>query len=299
MSYIGSKPATSFVGLSSQSFTGGSGTSFTLNKSVSSTSDIAVFVNNVRQNPTNSSYSVSGTTLTMSASIASSDSFYVVFLGATTGTVNPQAGSVGTSQLIDGSVSIAKLSATGTASSSTFLRGDNSFAEAGGGKILQQVNLHNNDYASYSNTNVDSKVQVFTLAITPSATSSKILLTGFISMSSTNSSVQTFGIELLRGSTIIGTGDASSWNSGVGTAHSIVYRGDSGGYSKPNCAVPIHFLDTPSTTSATTYNFKAYANHFGSSLSNSTLIINGGGYNYNNKETAVPTSNITLMEIGA
>jgi len=99
MSYIGSKPATSFVGLSSQSFTGGSGTSFTLNKSVSSTSDIAVFVNNVRQNPTNASYSVSGTTLTMSASIASSDNFYVVFLGATTGTVNPQAGSVGSSQI--------------------------------------------------------------------------------------------------------------------------------------------------------------------------------------------------------
>ena len=99
MSYIGSKPATSFVGLSSQSFTGGSGTSFTLNKSVSSTSDIAVFVNNVRQSPVNSSYSVSGTTLTMSASIASSDIFYVVFLGATTGTVNPQAGSVGSSQI--------------------------------------------------------------------------------------------------------------------------------------------------------------------------------------------------------
>ena len=111
MTYIGSKPATSFVGLSSQSFTGGSGTSFTLNKSVSSTSDIAVFVNNVRQNPTNASYSVSGTTLTMSASIASSDIFYVVFLGATTGTVNPQAGSVGTSQLIDTGVTGAKLNA--------------------------------------------------------------------------------------------------------------------------------------------------------------------------------------------
>ena len=35
----------------------------------------------------------------MSASIASSDIFYVVFLGATTGTVNPQAGSVGSSQI--------------------------------------------------------------------------------------------------------------------------------------------------------------------------------------------------------
>jgi hypothetical protein len=118
MTYIGSKPATSFVGLSSQSFTGGSGTSFTLNKSVSSTSDIAVFVNNVRQNPTDSSYSVSGTTLTMSATIATTDKFYVVFLGATTGTIIPPTGSVG----------LAQLSASGTKSSSTFFRGDNSFA---------------------------------------------------------------------------------------------------------------------------------------------------------------------------
>ena len=118
MPYLGSAPATSFIAVTSQSFTGGSGTSFTLNKSVTSTSDIAVFVNNVRQNPTDSSYSVSGTTLTMSASIATTDKFYVVYLGATQGTVNPPNGSVG----------LAQLSATGTKSSSTFFRGDNSFA---------------------------------------------------------------------------------------------------------------------------------------------------------------------------
>jgi hypothetical protein len=165
-----------------------------------------------------------------------------------------------------------------------------------GGKVLQVVNLHNNDYATYSNTSVDNKVQVFSLAITPSATSSKILVTGFISMASTNSNVQTYGVDILRGSTVIGTGDASSWNSGVGVAHSIIHAS---GYHKPDQAVPLHFLDTPNTTSATTYNFKAYANHYGSSLSSINLIINGGGYAYNNKETAVPTSNITLTEIGA
>ena len=114
MPYLGSAPATSFLSMTSQSFTGGSGTSFTLNKAVSTTSDIAVFVNNVRQSPVNSSYSVSGTTLTMSASIASSDNFYVVFLGSAVGTINPASGSVGTSQLADSSVSLAKLSATGT-----------------------------------------------------------------------------------------------------------------------------------------------------------------------------------------
>ena len=111
MPYLGSAPATSFLSMTSQSFTGGSGTSFTLNKSVSTTSDIAVFVNNVRQSPVNSSYSVSGTTLTMSASIASSDNFYVVFLGSAVGTINPASSSVGTSQIVDGNVTGAKFNA--------------------------------------------------------------------------------------------------------------------------------------------------------------------------------------------
>ena len=43
----------------------------------------------------------------------------------------------GSVALPNDTVDIATLSATGTASSSTFLRGDNSWAAAGGGKINQ------------------------------------------------------------------------------------------------------------------------------------------------------------------
>jgi len=43
------------------------------------------------------------------------------------------AGNVTTSNLADNSVSLAKLTATGTKDATTFLRGDNTFAEAGGG----------------------------------------------------------------------------------------------------------------------------------------------------------------------
>ena len=184
MPYLGSAPATSFLSMSSQSFTGGSGTSFTLNKSVSTTSDIAVFVNNVRQSPVNSSYSVSGTTLTMSASIASSDNFYVVFLGSAVGTINPASGSVGTSQLADSSVSLAKLSATGTKDATTFLRGDNSFAEAGGGKVLQVVkSLVTTKASTSSSIPQDNTIpqntegtEFTTLAITPQASDSTLFI---------------------------------------------------------------------------------------------------------------------------
>ena len=204
MPYLGSAPATSFLSMSSQSFTGGSGTSFTLNKSVSTTSDIAVFVNNVRQSPVNSSYSVSGTTLTMSASIASSDNFYVVFLGSAVGTINPASGSVGTSQLADSSVSLAKLSATGTKDATTFLRGDNSFAEAGGGKVLQVVkSLVTTKASTSSSIPQDNTIpqntegtEFTTLAITPQASDSTLfidfLVHGSLSNNNTNLTVCLF-----------------------------------------------------------------------------------------------------------
>ena len=167
-----------------------------------------------------------------------------------------------------------------------------------GGKVLQVVSVHDDQYATYSNTNVDNKVQVLTASITPSATSSKILITGFLTVASTSSLAQRYDVDILRGSTIIGNGDASSWNSGVGSSHAIAPTDYQTGYSKPNSALNIHYLDSPNTTSATTYNLKACSNHYGSSLSSIDLIINGGGYAYNNKETAVATSNLTLIEIG-
>ena len=110
MAYIGATPANTFQSLTSQTLTGDGGTSYTLNTSVSTAADIAVFVNNVRQNP-NSSYTASGTSLSMSAAVSSSDGFYVVYLGKAVGTINPASGSVGTSQIVDGNVTGAKFNA--------------------------------------------------------------------------------------------------------------------------------------------------------------------------------------------
>ena len=117
MPYLGSAPATSFQTLSKQDFTTSATTSYTLSNSVTSANDIALFINNVRQEPTYA-YSASGTALTLTAATSSSDDMYCIYLGRAVGTINPASGSVG----------LAQLSATGTKSSSTFLRGDNSFA---------------------------------------------------------------------------------------------------------------------------------------------------------------------------
>ena len=62
MPYIGHKPATSFHSLVKQDFSVSATTSYTLSQSVTSANDIALFINNVRQEPTDA-YSVSGTAL--------------------------------------------------------------------------------------------------------------------------------------------------------------------------------------------------------------------------------------------
>jgi hypothetical protein len=65
---------------------------------------------------------------------------YCVFLGRAVGTNSPGAGSVNTASIADSSVSLAKLTATGTKDATTFLRGDNTFAAAGSPSITDNGN---------------------------------------------------------------------------------------------------------------------------------------------------------------
>jgi len=110
MSYVGNKPALNFVNLAVQHFTTSATTTYTLNQSVSDEVDIALFINNVRQQPGSSyAYTASGTTLTLSQATAGTDTMYCVFLGKAVETVNPPAGSVNTSELVDNAVTTAKI----------------------------------------------------------------------------------------------------------------------------------------------------------------------------------------------
>ena len=129
--YLGNQPALSYTSFAKQDFTTSATTSYTLDQPVTNENEIALFINFVRQEPT-TAYTASGTSLTLTSATSASDDMYCVFLGKAVQTVNPPSGSVGTAQLADSSVSLAKLSATGTKDSTTFLRGDNTFASAGG-----------------------------------------------------------------------------------------------------------------------------------------------------------------------
>ena len=58
--YLGNTPIENYSTAARQTFSSPTGTGFTLSKSVSSSNDIALFVNNVRQDPT--TYTATGTT---------------------------------------------------------------------------------------------------------------------------------------------------------------------------------------------------------------------------------------------
>jgi len=105
MAYIGAEPSNNFVSLKRQVITGNGGTSYTLDHSVASVNDVAIFVNNVRQDP--ASYSISGTALTLGGTISSSDSCYVIFLGQALQTVTPDANTI-TNAMLGETITVAK-----------------------------------------------------------------------------------------------------------------------------------------------------------------------------------------------
>ena len=91
MAYIGNVPADKYSTLSKQTITGDGGTAYTLDYAVATAQDIEVFVNNVRQEP-GVAYTVSGTALTMTGAVSSSDDFYVVFQGKAVQTTTHPSG---------------------------------------------------------------------------------------------------------------------------------------------------------------------------------------------------------------
>ena len=92
MPYVGNSPASNFASVTKDTFSGdGSTTAFTLSKAAT-TNGVAVFVENVRQEPT-TAYAVSGTTLTFTAApvSASGNNIYVLHHNAPASTATHPA----------------------------------------------------------------------------------------------------------------------------------------------------------------------------------------------------------------
>jgi len=271
--YHGNLPSQNFVSLKRQDITGDGTASYTLDYSVSSINDILVYVNHVKQDP--ASMTLSGTSLTMGGNVASTDDFYVIYLGQGLQTVTPADNTITTAMVQDDAISTAKIA-------------DNAITDAkinaSLGKILQvQSTLKQDAFSSAAGSETD--VTGLSVNITPSSTSSKILIMAHISLGSG----QTSGIHMRvkRGTTVVGAGSHASKTS-------MGFASDGGG-SDTNRALTVgayHFIDEPSSTSQQTYKV-TIIDFNGSNTVSVNTNSSQGGQAYDD----IFTSGITAMEI--
>lgn len=149
------------------------------------------------------------------------------------------------------------------------------------GSVLQVVHAQNSTRATGS---TQTYIDAVSASITPTKSSSKILVIGHALVSEASTASNSVGARLYRNSTLIGS------NSGTVDCHS-------GGWTANSWNVQtlgVHYLDSPATTSSITYYIKAAHWDIG-------VVVNGTG---NNSGTFASgdtrgTSQIILMEIAA
>ena len=275
---------------------------------------LIVTINGVKQQ---NNYTVSGTTLTLDTALVATDALEVIGINDIGTTITPAEGSVNTAQLANDAVTadklaaglanathtgdvtgataltiatdavdIAMLSATGTADATTFLRGDNAWAvPSDNGKILQVVSTNMNTTFTYTGVTY-SDVTGLSLSITPSSTSSKILVS-YDTVSATTGTYKYFlkvvrligvtttdlGLPAAAGSRILGQIGAHGWNTVA-----------------PDMVGSFTFLDSPSTTSAITYKVQV--------STEGAWYLNRSVDDTDNANFGRYVSNITAMEVG-
>ena len=130
--------------------------------------------------------------------------------------------------------------------------GKPAFPNGGVGKILQVKNAIKTDTQSVTNgTFVD--ITGLSISITPSSSSNKILFRGYVALSSVANS--TMAIKIFRDSTEIGksTADSTAANNSTATAKGLNISSVTSTTRQQMHQVQFEVLDSPSTTSATTY----------------------------------------------
>jgi hypothetical protein len=155
---------------------------------------------------------------------------------------------------------------------------------SGAGKVLQVVSATKTDTQSFSTTTF-TDVTDLSVSITPSSASNKILVLTNVNGGWENG-VAKIGGRIMRDSTAIAIGDASG--SRIRLTGSV--------YFGVNCQSPVsmgmNFLDSPNTTSATTYKFQV------SRLDASgTVYVNKAESDGDTTTVPRTASSITVMEI--
>ena len=137
-------------------------------------------------------------------------------------------------------------------------------------------------FSSTSTSYVD--ITNLSVTITPTSASNRILVTMTLTCGSDTATVF-LGFRLMRGSTAIYVGDAAGSRTqasgGAGRVNDV-----SDTYS-----INFNFIDSPATTSATTYKVQGMNNNA------NTWYVGSNGLNANNSATGRYPSTITVMEV--
>jgi len=157
-------------------------------------------------------------------------------------------------------------------------------AAGGGGKVLQVVSTTKTDAFTSTSTSF-ADITGLSVSITPSATTSKIMVFYNVTGSG-DAGTNTASIRLVRGSTAINVGDAAGSRT---PATNGLFEGEVTAIGNAST----NFLDSPATTSATTYKVQVRCNNTGNAFVN--RCENDTDQGTNNRTT----STITVMEIGA
>ena len=149
------------------------------------------------------------------------------------------------------------------------------------GNIIQVVSTTKTDTTSTNTSGSFTDISGMSVSITPSSTSSKILILISLGSISSNASGIAVGFKLLRDSTAVGNASSTSNRSGF----TNIYTG--GGTGDEYILSASHsFLDSPSSTSALTYKIQ---------WKNSSGTTYLGRYHSNNDNNG--SSTITVMEV--
>lgn len=146
-------------------------------------------------------------------------------------------------------------------------------------RVLQVVQTTKTDvFTTTSTTYTD--ITGMSVSITPSATSSKVLLLATFAARATSNSVAQ--VLFVRDSTPIARGDAAGNRT---RATSTVFS-----YTPSSFVYPLHWLDDPATTSATTYKIQVQ-------ISGGTFGLNSSGDDTDVAANGRGVATLTAMEI--
>jgi len=159
----------------------------------------------------------------------------------------------------------------------------NSGTATGFGKVLQVVSANKTDTASTTSTSfVSTGLEV---SITPSSTSSKILIIANVNLG--HDIDNTMGVCILRDSTELNLGDAAGSRMQAGSNIQYQYS------SYVTTSFPMNYLDSPSSTSSITYKVAYKCRGY---LGNS-IYLNRGYTDTDANYYGRSSSTITVMEI--